>query len=151
MRDCQDCKHYVEKVEVGKGSSPEHYFGCDSWECEFEPTTKNDLGVDCIDRAKAQTEIEMNAFRYTLAKERGGMGQVEWSDQLIKVSDAVGIIRDLPSVTPQEPRKDYLSIDDVMSVFDDFMCGEVDEDSTETFLEMLKDKADRSVEDGNDQ
>jgi hypothetical protein len=31
------------------------------------------------------------------------MGQVEWSDQLIKVSDAVGIIRKLPSVTPQEP------------------------------------------------
>lgn len=40
-----------------------------------------------------------------------------------------------------EPRKGYLSIDDVMSVFDDFMCGEVDEDGTETFLEMLKDKA----------
>ena len=40
----------------------------------------------------------------------------------------------------QEPRK-VLSIDDVMSVFDDFMCGEVDEDGTETFLEMLKDKA----------
>ena len=41
----------------------------------------------------------------------------------------------------QEPRKGYLSIDDVMSVFDDFMCGEVDENGTETFLEMLKDKA----------
>jgi len=34
----------------------------------------------------------------------------------------------------------YISIDDVMSVFDDFMCGEVDEDETNTFLEMLKDK-----------
>lgn len=65
---------------------------------------KNDLGVDCIDRAQAQTEIEMNALRYTLAKERGGMGQVEWSGQLIKVSDAVDIIRNLPPVTPQEPR-----------------------------------------------
>jgi hypothetical protein len=41
----------------------------------------------------------------------------------------------------QEPRKGYLSIDDVMSVFEDFMCGEVDEEGTETFLEMLKDKA----------
>ena len=38
----------------------------------------------------------------------------------------------------QEPT---LSIDDVMAVFDDFMCGEVDEEGTETFLEMLKDKA----------
>ena len=71
---------------------------------EQEPTTKNDLGVDCISRVDAQTEIEMNALRYTLAKERGGMGQVEWSDQLIKVSDAVDIIRNLPSVTPQEPK-----------------------------------------------
>ena len=53
---------------------------------------------------QAQTEIEMNALRYTIAKERGGMGQVEWSDQLIKVSDAVDIIRNLPPVTPQEPR-----------------------------------------------
>lgn len=60
--------------------------------------------VDCISRAQAQTEIEMNASRYTIAKERGGMGQVEWSDQLIKVSDAVDIIRHLPPVTPQEPR-----------------------------------------------
>lgn len=70
---------------------------------EQEPTTKNDLGVDAISRVQAQTEIEMNASRYTIAKERGGMGQVEWSDQLIKVSDAVDIIRHLPSVTPQEP------------------------------------------------
>lgn len=56
---------------------------------------------DAISRAQAQTELEMNACRYTLAKERDGMGQVEWSDQLIKVSDAVDIIRHLPSVTPQ--------------------------------------------------
>lgn len=31
-------------------------------------------------------------------------------------------------------------IDDVMSVFDDFMCGEVDEEGLDTFREMLKDK-----------
>ena len=68
---------------------------------QIKGTTKNDLGVDCIDRAQAQIEIEMNASRYTIAKERGGMGQVEWSDQLIKVSDAVDVIRHLPSVTPQ--------------------------------------------------
>ena len=43
-------------------------------------------------------------------------------------------------------RTGYISIDDVMSVFDDFMCGEVDEDGTDTFLEMLKDKAESEVE-----
>jgi len=40
-----------------------------------------------------------------------------------------------------ESKHGYLSIDDVMSVFDDFMCREVDEDGTDTFLEMLKDRA----------
>ncbi len=49
-------------------------------------------------------------------------------------------IKALPPVTPQ-PKAGYISIDDVMSVFDDFMCGEVDEDETDTFLEMLKNKA----------
>ena len=75
---------------------------------ELEKNSKKlakDFGeLDCISRAQTQTEIEMNASRYTIAKERGGMGQVEWSDQLIKVSDAVDIIRNLPSVTPQEPK-----------------------------------------------
>jgi len=69
---------------------------------EQELTPKDNLAVDCncISRVQAQTEIQMHASRYTIAKERGGMGQVEWSDQLIKVSDAIDIIRNLPSVTP---------------------------------------------------
>ena len=33
MRDCEHCKHHKNG-------------GCESWDCEFEPTTKNDLGVD---------------------------------------------------------------------------------------------------------
>lgn len=49
-------------------------------------------------------------------------------------------IKALAPITPQ-PKAGYISIDDVMSVFDDFMCGEVDEDETDTFLEMLKNKA----------
>lgn len=49
-----------------------------------------------------------------------------------------------------KPRTGYISIDDVMSVFDDFMCGDVDEEGTETFLEMLKDKAESVAENGND-
>lgn len=59
-------------------------------------------------------------------------------------------VRDEVSKEQQEPKTGYISIDDVMSVFDDFICGEVDEDGTETFLEMLKDKAENKVEDGND-
>lgn len=56
------------------------------------------------------------------------------------VAKSQEVVNDLPSVQP-EPKTGYISIADVMSVFDDFMCGEVDEDGTETFLEMLKDKA----------
>jgi len=51
------------------------------------------------------------------------------------------IIMRQPSFHMQEPKTVYISVDDVMSVFDDFMCGEVDEDGMNTFLEMLKDKA----------
>ena len=92
-----------------------HAYGSDWWSAEYkEPTTKNNLGVDCIDRAQAQTEIEMNASRYTLAHERGTRGDVEWSDNLIAIDDAVDIIRNLPSVTPQEPRKGHWVIKDKM-------------------------------------
>lgn len=40
----------------------------------------------------------------------------------------------------------YISIDDVMSVFNDYMRGEVDEEDTDTFLKMLKDKAESEDE-----
>ncbi len=77
-------------------------------ECTYENLEAVEMAIkaleqqseDAISRAEAQTEIEMNASRYTIARERDGMGQIEWSDQLIKVSDAVDIIRHLPSVTP---------------------------------------------------
>lgn len=39
----------------------------------------------------------------------------------------------------------YLTIDDVMSVFDEFMCEEVDEVGKEIFLKMLRDKAESEV------
>ena len=29
MRDCENCKHRVMKVEVGKGTPPEHFWGCE--------------------------------------------------------------------------------------------------------------------------
>ena len=57
---------------------------------------ERDFGeLDCISR---QAVLELIAD-YDLS-----MGQVEWSDQLIKVSEAVDIIRNLPSVSPQEQR-----------------------------------------------
>ena len=73
----------------------------------------------------------------------GGFSNLPQNDKsrVDEITNCIAMVVNEPSVTPQEPRKGYLSIDDVMSVFDDFMCGEVDEEGTETFLEMLKDKA----------
>lgn len=97
---------------------------------EQEPTTKNDLGDDCVRRKAVLNTLER--MDEVLDEDR----TVDSYKELLKECYKV-----LPSVTPQEPKTGYISIDDVMSVFDDFMCGEVDEEGTETFLEMLKDKA----------
>lgn len=75
---------------------------------------------DAVSRAEALNLVRLNAFH---------------------VKSQIKAIEILPSVKPQEPKTGYISIDDVMSVFDDFMCGEVDEEGTETFWEMLKDRA----------
>ena len=89
--------------------------GRNSMTWEQEPTTKNDLAVDCIDRAQAQTEIELNASRYTLAKERGSMGKIEWGGLLIKVGEAVDIIRSLPPVTPTRKKGHWIITNDYLT------------------------------------
>ena len=53
--------------------------------------------TDLISRAEAQTKLQMNAKRYTVAHESHGLGHVVWSDELIKVEDAIDILRNLPS------------------------------------------------------
>jgi len=39
---------------------------------------------------------------------------------------------------------DYISIADAMSAFDDFMCNDIELEGQEVFLELLKDRAERS-------
>lgn len=41
---------------------------------------------------KIRAEIEQLTSRYSISKERGGMGIVEWSDRLIEESDVLQII-----------------------------------------------------------
>ena len=45
---------------------------------------------DVLDKVRA--EIEQLTSRYSISKERGGMGIVEWSDRLIKESDVLQVI-----------------------------------------------------------
>ena len=54
-----------------------------------EAISKADM-IDILDKIKS--EIEQSTSRYSISKERGGMGQVEWSDRLIKESDVFQII-----------------------------------------------------------
>ena len=54
-------------------------------------------------------------------------------------------IKALPPVTPQ-PMSGYISIDDAMSAFDDFMCNDIEPEGQEVFLELLKDRVERSKE-----
>ncbi len=116
---------------------------------EQEPTTKNDLGVDCISRQSVLDKIQrlINAEQNNIDENGDYMN---YARERVNAYEAIQFFVEndclCPSVTPQEPKTGYLSIDDVMSVFDDFMCGEVDEDGTETFWEMLKDKAESEAE-----
>ena len=79
---------------------------------------------DLIGRAEAQTAIQFAAKRYTVAHEAHGEGQVVWSDNLINVTDAMNVLRDLPSAQPEH--KDTLEkavaveaiSDELMSRFD---------------------------------
>ena len=63
----------------------------DWWNAEYkEPTTKNDLGVDCISRADAIQAMQDKAKKLTN------------EDTINGLCGAVAILFDLPSVTPQE-------------------------------------------------
>ena len=65
---------------------------------EQEPTTKNDLGVDCIPR------IEVIDYLCKHCPDDG---------ECFKDCDEIKHLRQMPSVTPQEPRKGYWILTDV--------------------------------------
>ena len=53
----------------------------------FEKLISQELILD-----KIKEEIEQITSRYTISRERGAIGQVEWSDRLIKESEVLAII-----------------------------------------------------------
>ena len=69
-------------------------FSIDWWNAEYkEPTTKNDLGVDCISR---QAVIDLMMQKW---------GENFSGDDAMQ--ESMDDIRALPSVTPQEPKIGY--------------------------------------------
>ncbi len=106
---CQDSEEIIKALRqdtVSRESYEHEYFLRKEFEgkiAKLEKTIEEleqEQHEDCVSRAEAMTEIQMNARRYTLAKEFSEMGQVEWSDYLISIKDALDILRNLPSVTP---------------------------------------------------
>lgn len=103
---------------------------------ELEPTTKNDASEneDLVERiGKLIGYIDF--LRNTAQGKKKSLNLLE---KVVK-----GELKEIRAEGENfvKSRTGYISIDDVMSVFDDFMRGEADEEDTETFLEMLKDKA----------
>lgn len=78
--------------------------------------------TDLIDRSETQTELMMKCERYTLARESHGFGRVEWSGELISLSDAMDVIRDMPTA---ERRGHWVRVGREFGfVFDNFYCSE---------------------------
>ena len=79
----------------------------------FMPTTKNDLAVDCIDREELLKAMDTwDKFGYTV---RYGLERLDKNDKdfvpYVKYADVVNCVKNMPSVTPQEPFKPMVEID----------------------------------------
>ena len=68
-----------------------------------EPTTKNDLGVDCISREQALVAIR-NLYPSIPRVDFNGSLR-KWADKYKPYIECDDAIKQLPSLTPQEPRK----------------------------------------------
>ena len=65
---------------------------------EQEPTAKNDFGVDCISRSRAIERLELN---FPIS---AGADNSRDRHRYMQALADIQAIRELPSVTPQEPR-----------------------------------------------
>jgi rubrerythrin len=81
---------------------------------------------DLIGRAEAQTAIQFAAKRYMVAHEAHGEGQVVWSDNLINVTDAMNVLRDLPSAQPERKTGHWVK-SDMQRWYDVWLCSECGE------------------------
>ena len=90
IRNCFGCKYSKDNHNAGT----EECHLC-MWKNQYTPTTKNDLGVDAISRADAIQAMQNKAKKLTN------------EDTINGLCGAVAILFDMPSVTPQEPRKGH--------------------------------------------
>jgi len=120
MDDLIDREALLRQIDIDSEGEP-GYYG-DTW--KFIDTIKSmpsatdtnvgtklstnlaEVGTDLISRAAAQTELQLSARRYTVAHEAHGEGRVVWSEDLISVSDAMDVLRKIPSAQPTFDARD---------------------------------------------
>ena len=86
-------KEYIEQyIPIGGG---DHVFCYPDQIVEMikNGTSIPDNAIVC-DIEQLKTKIIAMSCRYSLARERGCSGQVEWSDRLIKVDDVLKIFKE---------------------------------------------------------
>ena len=99
-----------DTVYCGKSKAYIGEFSKEWWNAEYKaPTTKNDLGVDCIDRAELLKAMDTwDKFGYLANHGLIRLGKEnKYYVQYVKYDNMVKCVNDMPSVTPQEPRRGH--------------------------------------------
>jgi hypothetical protein len=96
--DCENCIHNKGVLE------------CDMYGCKYEPTTKNNLGVDAVSRKELlkiyeDRFIELQKLKH-LKDNKGA------EDRQMGVNYCINILKELPSVTPIRPKGHWIKIGD---------------------------------------
>ena len=83
---------------------------------------------DLVSRAEAQTEIQMSAKRMALSFEAHGEGYVVYSEDVIKVSDTIDALRNLPSAQPEQKTGKWKHISDgYVDIYECDQCRETED------------------------
>lgn len=125
----------IVNKDYSNNDEPQVFIPKRVWNTEYkEPITKNNLGVDCIDRQTAITLVCKNTKE--ILKDTVSL-EVKLSDDYLyeNIAKIMSNSKVLPSVTPQEPRKiKVLDRDEVTR-----KLGTVDIYKASAWITLLKD------------
>ena len=100
-KDCNTCTHNNE-------TDGSYCYACVKDMCNnYDPTTKNNLGVDCVDRnelLKIYEDRFLELQKLKHLKDNKGA-----NDRQLGVNYCINILKEMPPVTPQEPKTGQLT------------------------------------------
>lgn len=108
---CTDCKEYDQEKHCCHRWSKVIRDTVEEMKQEQEPKPMVEIDLYSVIKQKyierevldkIRAEIEQTVSRYSISRERGGMGQVEWSDRLIKESEVLQILDKYKAETEAE-------------------------------------------------